>query len=433
MANGLGAASGALTGAASGAALGPLGAAAGGLLGGLSGLLGGGNNDAADAAYQKAIDEYNKIGTPPNLDDPLVLQGFQQAGALTPELLQKLNLNADKQNTLVENPEDKKQQQYALSALKDLSQTGLSPEDRAAFNQLQRQVGGDTQAKTNQILQQQQMRGQGSAGSTLAAQLSAIQGGNQTASEQADQIAAQASAARRGALSQFSNLAGQMRGSDLDVQKLNLQNELQRQQFLDQNSLSRQNANVAAQNAANQINLQRQQSVSTANTAAQNQELARQKTAEQQMYQDQLQKAAGIAGAYGHQAQNFTNEAANQASSTAGLATAGLGALKSLGTEDSNGVTDWSKIFGSGGDAKVASTGGGSGSIGASPTANMARGGFVTGKEIIPGDSEINDVHPVNLSSGELVIPKSFAHDPDLSKAYINFVHKNLKKQVVPK
>jgi len=59
---------------------------------------------------------------------------------------------------------------------------------------------------------------------------------------------------------------------------------------------------------------------------------------------------------------------------------------------------------------------------------NYAKGGFVRGGSApIAGDHTMNDTVHAKLSPGEIVIPRSFAHDPDLSKAFINYLHKKNK------
>jgi hypothetical protein len=305
---------GAVSGAASGAAVGgPLGAGIGGVAGLLGGLFSGGSNDS-DAILQKALDQYNGISSP-DLSSPLALQQYLQGGTLSPELLQKLNLNADQATTLTENPANRANQQGALNALKSLSQTGMSAQDLAQMSQMRSQVAGDTQAKIQALLQGQQMRGQASGGDTLAAQLSSIQAGNQQASKDAQQQAAAAEQARQQALMSYANLSGQIRGQDTDTQKFNTQNDIERQRFLDQNSLSRQTGNVGAKNNANLYNLQRQQSVGDTNTGTYNQELARQAQAKQQEYQNAVQLANSKANVMTGQAQNSATNATNSAQS----------------------------------------------------------------------------------------------------------------------
>lgn len=52
------------------------------------------------------------------------------------------------------------------------------------------------------------------------------------------------------------------------------------------------------------------------------------------------------------------------------------------------------------------------------------KGGFVPGREHVEGSHPENDTIRARLSAGELVIPKEFAQDPKLSKAYVDFMHK---------
>jgi hypothetical protein len=51
----------------------------------------------------------------------------------------------------------------------------------------------------------------------------------------------------------------------------------------------------------------------------------------------------------------------------------------------------------------------------------MADGGFVPGQSNFPGDTMLNDTVDVSLSPGEIVVPKSFAKDPKLAKAFIDY------------
>lgn len=328
-------ASAALSGAGSGAALGTAilpgwGTAAGAVVGGLVGAFSG-NGDDATKYSQDAVDAINNIANAPDLQKPILIQQYQDAGVLTPVMLQQLNLNSDKATTLTENQGDIQQQKAALTALQQLSQNGMSAQDQAETNQLRNSVAADTNAKIQQTLQAAAQRGQNSSGNTLAAELSAIQGGQQTQSSSADQIAASAANARAQALQNYSNLATGIRGQDFNTQQYNTTNDIQRQQFLDQNAIARQNANVAATNNANLYNIQRAQGVSDANTSAQNQELQRQVAAQQQQWSDNNAKATELANAYsgyGQVAQSANNAAAQNWGTTVNGFTQLAGALK---------------------------------------------------------------------------------------------------------
>lgn len=456
---------GAASGAAGGAAIGgPVGGIIGGAAGLIGGLFGGSDHsEEIEKLQREAASLFDRFG-PVDLSDPIVFQQFQQAGLLSPQMEQALSLQMEQKLELQERPEDRAQQAQTINALKQLSQTGLSPEDLAAFNKLRSQVGADTEAKRNQILQQAQMRGQAGGGAQLASELMASQAGSQQASEQADRLAAEASSARRQALNNLFSGQSQLRGQDIGVAQANMQNEALRRQFLDQNALARQQRNVGAQNQANLFNVSRQQGVADQNTSMANAELLRQKNAKRQYWADQLTQAQNKAYALTGQAGNLRVQ--DQASAQ-GLQNifSGVGQLGSTINSINGGP-----LFG----GKTASTSGGGSGAGGAGMINMASGGIVTpspspskhqedikkfekgfnsGEDFgesfrhlketifghagggkvdhdnsfpgaVPTDSEKNDNVPAMLSPGEIVIPKSFAHDKDLAKAYIDYLHK---------
>lgn len=395
---------------------------------GLAGSIGGGiaNNgdeDAAKDAYAKALEAITGLKTPDDMSDPIVLDKYVQAGLITPEMVDKISLLSDAKNEIVEDPEQINNQKHTLNALKDMSQTGLTATDRAAFNKLRSQTASDTQAKVNQILQQQQMQGKASGGNALAAQLSAIQGSNQNASAEADRLAAAATEARRSALTNFGNMAGDMRNQGVATQKFNAENEIARKKFLDNNSTARQTANVAAQNDANLTNTNRQQSVSDKNVSSQNSEYAARKQREQQVYDNQYNKAMALKGIYNQTGDRATQSAINTAQNWTNMGQAAGEAIESLATGGGS--------YSSGVSKAVNPTGTAANQISALDNYVMPRadGGIVgTDEGKVPVDSFENDKELTVLSPGEIVIPKSFAHDPDLSKAYINFIHKHKKK-----
>lgn len=52
----------------------------------------------------------------------------------------------------------------------------------------------------------------------------------------------------------------------------------------------------------------------------------------------------------------------------------------------------------------------------------MAEGGVVEGQAPVPGDDEENDIVPVLLSPGEIVVPRSYANDPKAAAAFAHAV-----------
>jgi hypothetical protein len=56
--------------------------------------------------------------------------------------------------------------------------------------------------------------------------------------------------------------------------------------------------------------------------------------------------------------------------------------------------------------------------------AALYSGGFVSGKANVPGDSPQNDTVDIKASPGEIVIPRSMAHDPEKAKEFIDHLLK---------
>lgn len=68
---------------------------------------------------------------------------------------------------------------------------------------------------------------------------------------------------------------------------------------------------------------------------------------------------------------------------------------------------------------------GAAGAGAAAAKGGAAHGGVIPGKATVPGDSPANDTVDMSLSPGEIVIPRSMAHSPEASKAFIEALFKN--------
>ncbi len=430
------------SGAAAGSAFGPIGTGIGAGIGLLTGLFGGddGLSEEAAAKLREAAEAIKAIDIP-EIDKAIALQQFQQTGTFSPELMEKIQLEADKKTALVEDPENRARQEMALNALKELSQTGMSAIDRAQMAEMRSQVAQDLQAKNAQIMQEAQMRGQSGGGQQLAQQLMSSQAGSQQASRDAMRQAAAAAQARQGALAQFGSMAGQVRSADVGTQQFNVQNELARQRFLDQNSLARQQANIAMSNQARMANLQRQQQVSDMNVQAANQELARQREAQYKKFVAELSKASALGGMYKDQSELAGKQAAAKATGIEGMFT-GIGQIgaagKDFGWWGGNGTTDLK--IGLGSDAKKAwkdmSDNWDPNAYETLPAKNInynpnvmysAHGGRIPGEAGVNGDSYENDTVPAMLSPDEIVVPRSKAKDPKKAKSFIDEIFEQEK------
>lgn len=279
-----------------------IGEALGGIVGGILG-----NNAAKmDRRHQKQlmkqmVEEYKAIGYPPDYAREIIMEELQRQGVYTPELEQDLSDSvAESQLAQIkEDPALKEAQMQALSGMQQRAKVGLSAEDRAALNQVRSQVQTDAEAKRQQILQQMQSRGMGGSGAELMAQLQASQGAADQAAAGSDALMAQAQQRAMEALGQSGRMAGDIRSQDLGVEEMKARAIDERNKFLAENAISRQQRNVGTLNQAQQLNLSEQQRIADANTKMRNEEKLRQRDAERAQYADKLSYAAGITGQQG--------------------------------------------------------------------------------------------------------------------------------------
>lgn len=291
----------------------------GGLVGG---IMGNKSRKQQMAMMQQAYNELSKVGVPPDLSKELILQQFQSQGVLTPELEQDIHLAGSEVANIQEAPELRQAQMEALSTLGQVSRGGLRAEDRAAFNELQRQVQQNERAKQEQIMQQMQAQGMGGSGAQLLAQLQSSQGSTDQASANADRLAATASQNALNALAQKAQQAGNIRSQDFGVNQARAQAIDERNRFLFQNSASQQRANIQAKNAAQQANLANIQRLSEMNVGQANQELQRQNQAKQDYWNNQLRLAQSKAQALTGQAQAYGQEAERKGQMYSGIGNA---------------------------------------------------------------------------------------------------------------
>lgn len=321
-----------------------IGAVAAPVIGGLMGNAAASKSRAQQKAMiKKAIQELEKLGVPPDLSSPLILQNFESAGLYTPEMEQDLNdsVSESEVGKITEDSSLRDAQKSALTTMQQRAKVGLSAEDRAALNQVRQQVQQDSQAKQSQILQEMQARGQGGGGAELAARLTAGQAGADRASSASDTLMAQAQERALQALGQSANLAGEVRGQDFNVANTKASALDERNRFLAQNSISRQTRNVGAMNTAEQQNLANKQSIMSANTQQANAESLRQRNEQGAFFDRKAQLAGQKAAAQVGAAGQYANMGNQQAGMFAGIGNAvgtGLGAIAQYQANKPSGV-----------------------------------------------------------------------------------------------
>lgn len=286
--------------------------------------------DDARSMAQQALKQILDSGVPPDESLPIVFQQFQQAGMLTPELEDAILQTHTAMTGVQTDPQLRTAQLNALQMIGDRSRLGFGPEERAAFNKVQQEVGRNAEAKRQQIIQNMQARGMGGSGTELAAALSASQAQDELASEQGDRLAASAAQNALQAMSQYGQLGGQIRQQDFGEQsdRARAQDEMNRFNVVSQQGV--QQRNVASQNAAQASNIGRQQATADRNVGLSNQELYRQSQARQQNYYDRLAKAQAAANALNQQGSNLNQQAQQTAQNWTNIGSGVAGAAQEV-------------------------------------------------------------------------------------------------------
>lgn len=286
--------------------------------------------DKAERAMREALAIIDSTGAPPDLSQKIIMQKFEQAGLLTPEVEQAITAGVSEASKVQEDSALREAQTSALQALQERGRLGLSAEDRAAFNKLRSEANRVAEGKRQQILQNFAARGQGGSGAELIAALTAGQDSVNQLSEQGDRIAAEASRNALEAITRGGTLGGQIRAQDFDVNTAKARAADEMRKFDIANRIGTQQRNVDRTNQSEQFNLSNLQRINDANTQMQNQELLRQNEAKRQRWLDQLNlntaKANAMTG-QASQAERFGQSNAQGTASTWGGIGQGIGAI----------------------------------------------------------------------------------------------------------
>lgn len=380
----------------------------------------GGKSGEAGDALKRAEGYYGNIQTPTigQLTLP-ELQKYVEAGIITPaqaqSYLQQNNAYAD-QNIDQSGTAGQIEALNKLSAVTDAGEMGTPAEQAAMENsisQMNTAVGGQRGAI------EQEMAARGTPMALIQAALSNQSLGQDAQQAHLDAVNAQGQAyqAALNAMSQAGSLGGQLQGQQNTqantvagaanaMQQFNAQNQQQNSQF---NAGNTQEANMA--NAANR------QQIANNNTGLSNSRTMYNANLPQQNFNNQMQKAAGQAGAataYGNMQQAQGGQNAGIISGLINTATSFIpkpgGAAAGGGGGMSQAPSGYSPNVAPNQYAQLGYAQGGIIGCGHSMCHGgvcMADGGEVPGESNFPGDSPMNDTVHAQLSPGEAVIPRS--------------------------
>jgi hypothetical protein len=201
-------------------------------------------------------------------------------------------------------------QRQALQRMQQIAmEGGLTPEDRARIAESQAQARTFERGQREAILAQQQARGMGGAGTTLAAQLGAQQAGAQQLSQQQLGIEALAQQRALQALQSQAGMAGQLRGMSFEEEAARRRAQEEASRY-----------NLSYQREAHARDVERRRRVSELQAQAVGQRFGMQRDV-----------TAGISGQYSAEAQRQREKEREEAESKRQAWGAGIGLAQGLG------------------------------------------------------------------------------------------------------
>lgn len=384
-------------------------------------FTGGKSEEASDAA-RRALAALQAIQTPtaqsltlPELEQyavsqnmtPAQMQAFiQQSNAFN-------NQNIDQTGTST--------QKAAISRL--LEEANAGPEGSATNKAQQAQIAQD--AARNLAGQRgaidQQAQARGVPPGLLAAALQSQRAGEGQQIAHMAALNAQSNNYQQAlnALAQGGTLGSNLQGQQNTQANTVAQAQNAMQQFNAANQQAASGQNAGMQQAANLYNTQAANTTGAANTGLANERTKYNAQVPQTVFQDQFQKASGVANQYGNIANNANQQGNQNLGIYGGLIGAGATALGGpLGGLAANQAMSGSQAINSGygstptgANADPRRYGVGMAEGGMVESCDMKSGGTVPGHAKVPGDSPKNDTVHAKLSPGEYVVPRSIVQN----------------------
>lgn len=398
---------------------------------GLGDLIGGSDSSAQDYLKQ-ALNAYQNVNVPTVASE--TVSGLPQEtvqGTVTPNSIAVADQAPTEFNNISLDPTTRAAQIAALGSYQNIANSGgLDANAQEALQQVIQAAKVQSQGAQGAIQQQAQAEGQGGGNFDLTQRAIAAQGASNNAASQGMATAAEAEANREAALNQMANIGGAVNASDYSQAA---------------NKATSQNAinatNTAATNAANtgnvtnaintgEFNVGTAQGVNAANTTANQGNAYYNAGLPQQQFNNELNKANGVAGVNTSQAGAAQQAAANNTAAAGALlgaaGTVGAAALKAPAAVA--GSTSGAKTQVLPGMAKGGTVCYADGGVVHDHAICMKLGGQVPGRAMVPGDSQQNDTVDAKLSPGEIVIPRSKANNPDAAREFVK--NENMRGKV---
>lgn len=379
--------------------------------------LTGGKNGAANAALQEAINAFKNIKAPSIQDMTLPqLQKYVEQGILTPEQAKAVLIQKNAFNDIKTDPAAREAQMKALNFMQGVgAEGGLTPTMRAQLLEATNAVDTQERGANASILDQMAQRGIPTSLLSPAAMMESNAVASRTANKTATDAAAQAEMNALRAMESSGTMGANIRGQDFSEQAAKAEAENAINKWNAENQTGVNLVNTGANNNAQAMNLGNKQDISNKNVGNTNTRTAYNANLPQTVFNNEMARASGMAGAYKAKADELSNQGKQSAGFWSGVVSAASPAIgsafKGVGSSPGTGF-----------DPSTMSN----------PPAGFTP--YADGGPVKSLDNPANDKIPAMLSKNEIVLPRSVTmapNAPDLSKQFVQHIL-NSKKPVNP-
>lgn len=255
-------------------------------------------NDPGAGNREAALAGISGVRVPTEDELKYILQDMVYQGDLTPEMAQAIIQQPSLFGQINVNPAGRAAQLRALEKLQGITdEGGMTAQDKLALSDIQSQNAQAERGSREAILMNARERGIGGSGLELAAQLQAQQGAADRNNRAGLDVAAQAQQRALEAILQSGELGGKVQSQQFseEAQKAAAQDAINR--FNTANRQDVVNANILARNQAQGRNLDARQTISNQNTELANEKARADAQVKQQVFDNAITKAGGVASA----------------------------------------------------------------------------------------------------------------------------------------
>ena len=359
-------------------------------------ILTGGKTSEASSDLSQALQDVQAVQTPTQAELTLPqLQQYVDAGLMTAAQAQAVAQGSNAYNDVTNDASTTEAEKTALNQLQQVAgDNGMTPQMQAQLTAALNTANTNTQGERASIMDQAAQKGIPTSLMAQAQQQGAAGQDAQTANLASAQSAGQAEQNALTAMANAGNLAGNINTQEYtqSANKAAAQNAINLWNAQNQTNVNL--ANTANTQAANLYNTENAQNVSNENTQNANARTQYNAQVPETVFSNQMQKAGAEAGV----SENAANTATSQGQQQAGIISGVIGGASQVGASA------------------------------LSPTpVYAAEGGNVPGMPEVSGDSRRNDKVHALLSPGEVVVPRSIAHNPDRVKQFVSHLLKQPK------